>query len=46
MVVLRVPPSLDVPVLDAPDDVGLIGHSELQFHLIAALGFQILEQEV
>ncbi len=46
MIVLRVPLSLDVPVLDGADDVAFVGSAQLNFHLIPAVGIDVLKKEI
>ena len=44
MVVLGIPLSLDVPILDGPNDVGLVAFAKLDFNLIPLVrhGFETL----
>ena len=46
VVVLGVPPSLNIPVLDSPDDVALVGSPQLQLNFISAIAVGILQQKV
>jgi hypothetical protein len=46
MVVLGVSAALDVPVLDGPDDVGLVRRPELDLNLVASVALSVIEQEI
>src|SRR5438105_7618331 len=46
MVVLRIPPSLNVPILDGPNDVGLVTFAELDFNLIPLARIWVLQKQV
>jgi hypothetical protein len=46
MVVLRVPFPLNIPVLDCPDDMGLVCLSELEFNLVPSQGLWVLKEKV
>src|SRR3954449_10561984 len=43
---LGIPLALDVPVLDRPDDARLVRGPEPDLDLVAALGLQVLQEEV
>ena len=46
MLILRVPLSFDIPILDSSNDVSLVRSTQLDFHLIAAPCLRILEEKV
>jgi hypothetical protein len=46
VIVLGVALPLDIPVLDGPDEVGLVGPAELDLDLVAAVRFGILAKQV
>jgi hypothetical protein len=46
VLVLRIPAALDVPVLDGPDDVGLVSRAELELHLIARGRVRVGQEQV
>jgi hypothetical protein len=45
MVVLWIPLSLDIPIFDSPNDMGLVSSPELYFYFVPTL-LRVLEEEV
>ena len=37
---------LDIPIFDSADDVGFVGRTQLKFHFIPMLRFQVLQKQV
>jgi hypothetical protein len=46
MLILWVSLAFDVPVLDRPNDVGLVRKSKLDFDFVAAIAFGLLQEQV
>jgi hypothetical protein len=46
VIVLWVPSLLDIPVLDSPNDVALVGSPQLKLHFISAIAVWVLKQKV
>ena len=46
VLVLRVSFTLDVPVFESSDYVGLVSGSELDLHLVTTIGFSVLQKQI
>jgi hypothetical protein len=46
VLILRVSLAFDVPILDRPNDVGLVRKSKLNFNFVAAIAFGLLKEQV
>src|SRR5260370_37567717 len=46
MLVLRVTFSLNIPILNGPDDVRLVGRAKLDLDFVTAIGFGLLQEQI
>jgi hypothetical protein len=46
VLILRVSFAFDVPILDRPNDVGLVRKSKLDFNFVAAIALGLLKEQV